>query len=62
MAELVAIIATAVTAVAKVIETWLKKLEEEATSCCREPRKKKRDADHKPRCCRLRARKRFKPK
>lgn len=57
MAELVAIIATAVTAIARVVETWFKKIEESAGGCYNQPTKKNA-ADPKdtqtakqPRCC-----------
>lgn len=58
MAELIAIIATAVTAIARVVEKWL----DDATSGCREPKKKRPEKDHQPRCCPLRARERWKTK
>jgi hypothetical protein len=55
MAEVVAIIATAVTAIARVLEAFFKKIEESATGCYqprKEPEQKKRwSIERQPRCC-----------
>jgi hypothetical protein len=57
MAEVVAIIATAVTAIARVVEAWLKKIEESAAGGCNRQRKRTQQTqsdpviEKQPRCC-----------
>jgi hypothetical protein len=56
MAEVIAIIVTVVTTIARVIETLFKKIEESATGCY-QPRKepeqteRSRSVERQPRCC-----------
>lgn len=61
MAEIFAIIVTAVTTILKFAETCMKNIEREATACCR-TREKPQEVDYQPRCCRLRVREHFKTK
>ncbi len=56
MAEVIAIIATVVTAITRVLEAFFKKIEESATGCYQprkepEHNKQSRSDERQPRCC-----------